>query len=68
MTATTPCSRHLRGVWVPGCPDCTAWHVDIALAHCDQVAAAVTTARTSDRAVRLPDAMTVPPATRQLGA
>jgi hypothetical protein len=34
MTATSPCRRHPRGVWTVACPDCTTWHVEIALARC----------------------------------
>jgi hypothetical protein len=31
MTATTPCYRHSRGVWIAACEDCTAWHLALAI-------------------------------------
>jgi hypothetical protein len=68
MTATTPCNRHPRGVWTVACPDCTAWHVEIALARCDQVADAVRTARTADRSTSRPGATDVAPAALHLAA
>jgi hypothetical protein len=68
MTATTPCSRHPRGAWMPACPDCTAWHVEIALARCDQAVAAVTTARTADRSMGRPDETDVPQSAPPLAA
>jgi hypothetical protein len=31
MTATTPCYRHSRGIWIASCSDCTAWHLAVAV-------------------------------------
>jgi hypothetical protein len=31
MTATTPCYRHPRGIWIASCQDCTAWHLAAAI-------------------------------------
>jgi hypothetical protein len=68
MTATTPCHRHPRRVWTVACPDCTAWHVEIALARCDEVVASLTTAPTPDRSTCRPEAADVPPAVLHLAA
>jgi hypothetical protein len=32
MTATTPCYRHSRGVWIAACDDCTTWYLAAAIA------------------------------------
>jgi hypothetical protein len=61
MTATTPCYRHPRGVWMLACPECTAWHLPIAIAHRDEVAAVSATPRT-------PEARDVPRAALRLVA
>ena len=31
MTATTPCYRQPRGIWIASCRDCTAWHLAAAV-------------------------------------
>jgi hypothetical protein len=31
MTASTPCYRHPRRVWIASCQDCTAWHLAVAV-------------------------------------
>jgi hypothetical protein len=68
MTATTPCSRHPRGVWMPACSDCTAWHVEIALARGDHVVAGVTTGPTAGRSVGRLNLTDVPPGAPTLAA
>lgn len=37
MTATMPCYRHSRGVWIAACDDCTTWHLAAAVARRAQV-------------------------------
>ena len=44
MTATTPCYRHSRGVWIAACDDCTTWHLAAALARRAQVVSPPTAA------------------------
>jgi hypothetical protein len=68
MTATTPCYRHPRGVWMLACPECTAWHLPIARAHRDEVVRMSATARTADRATPLPTAPDGAPAALHLAA
>jgi hypothetical protein len=52
MTATTPCYRHSRGIWLASCQDCTAWHLAVALGRRALVVPPPTTAA--------PDATTAP--------
>jgi hypothetical protein len=61
MTATTPCYRHSRGVWIAACPDCTAWHLEGEVARRDEVVAVLATARP-------PDVTDVPPTALRLVA
>jgi hypothetical protein len=64
MTATTPCYRHPRGVWIAACTECTAWYLTAAIARREQAVAAWTTARPAAR----PDGTAVPPAVLRLAA
>ncbi|MCU1603900.1 MAG: hypothetical protein JWP46_365 [Modestobacter sp.] len=64
MTATTPCYRHPRGVWIAACTDCTAWYLTAALARRVEVGAGATTARPAAR----PDVTDAPPAVLRLAA
>jgi hypothetical protein len=57
MTPTTPCYRHPRRVWMAACPDCTAWHMAVALARRNEVVPVRATARTTDRATSPPAAL-----------
>jgi hypothetical protein len=66
MTAPTPCSRHRRRVWMAACPDCTAWHLAVALARRDAVVSGTATALTADHATSPPAAANVPPAALRL--
>jgi hypothetical protein len=68
MTATTPCYRHPRGVWIAGCTDCTAWYLTAAIARRDEAAAVWTTARPGARPTARPDVTAVPPAVLHLAA
>jgi hypothetical protein len=68
MTATTPCYRHPRGVWIAGCTDCTAWYLTAALARRDEVVAAWTTARPAAFPTSRPGTTEVPPAVLRLAA
>jgi hypothetical protein len=68
MTATTPCHRHPRGVWTAGCPDCTAWHVEIALARIDAAVSVSVTARPPDHPTPQPLAAGVLPTALHLTA
>jgi hypothetical protein len=67
MTATTPCYRHPRGVWIAACTECTAWYLTAALARRDEVEAVWTTARPAARPTRS-DVTDVPPAVLRLAA
>jgi hypothetical protein len=63
MTATRPCYRHARGVWMVSCAACNAWHMAAALASRDQVVSVTAAARTTDRgASPLPATRVAPPA------
>jgi hypothetical protein len=44
MTATTPCYRHPRGMWIASCQDCTSWHLAVAIGRRAQTAPRPTTA------------------------
>ena len=68
MTATTPCYRHPRGVWMVACPDCTAWHMEVELARRDEVVTAGTTVGTADRSTSWPEVRDVPPSAPHLAA
>jgi hypothetical protein len=68
MTATTPCYQHPRNVWMPACPECTAWHLPAARARRDELATAAVTSRVADRFAPRPDATHVPPAHLRLVA
>jgi hypothetical protein len=57
MTPTTPCYRHPRRVWMAACPDCTAWHMAVALARRNEVVSVMATARAADRATSPPAAL-----------
>ena len=65
MTATTPCYRHSRGVWIAACDDCTSWHLAVAVGRRAQVVPSPTTtgpaATAAIAAVAVPAA---PPALR----
>ena len=68
MTATTPCYRHPRRVWMPACPECTAWHLPAARARRDELVASAATARVADRSTAPPEATRVRPAQLHLVA
>ena len=57
MTATTPCYRHPRGIWIASCQDCTTWHLAVAVGRRALAAlpptAAVPAALTAPRDLRL---------------
>jgi hypothetical protein len=61
MTATTPCHRHPRTVWIVACPECTAWHLPAARARRDEHVTAAATARAADRSTARPGPTRVPP-------
>jgi hypothetical protein len=67
MTATTPCYRHPRKVWMLACPECTAWHLPAARARRDELVAAAA-ARVADRPTPRPEATCIPPAHLRLVA
>ena len=68
MTATTPCYRHPREIWMAACSDCTAWHMAVALAHRDEVVSVMDTARPAGRVTSPPAAAHVRPAALHLAA
>jgi hypothetical protein len=68
MTPTTPCYRHPRRVWMVACPDCTAWHMAVALARRDELVSVTATARTADVATSAPTATDVAPVALRLVA
>jgi hypothetical protein len=32
MSLPNPCTRHARTIWMARCPDCTTWHLSVAIA------------------------------------
>ena len=68
MTVTTPCYRHSREIWMVACPDCTAWHMAVALARRDEVGAVWTAPRPAARPTSRPEVTDVPPAVLRLAA
>jgi hypothetical protein len=68
MTSTTPCYRHPRDIWMVACPDCTAWHMAVELAHRDEVGPVRATARRADRASSGQSGAQVPPVALHLAA
>ena len=68
MTATTPCYRHPRKVWMLACPESIAWHLPAARARRDERAAEAAAAREVDRPTPRPEATRVPPAHLRLVA
>jgi hypothetical protein len=68
MTATRPCYRHPRRVWMLACPDCTAWHLPAARARRDELAAVSTAGRNADPAASPPATTNVSPSTAYLVA
>jgi hypothetical protein len=70
MTATPPCYRHPRKVWILACPECTAWHLPAARARAygDEVVIAPAAEPVADRPTAPPEATRVPPAHLRLVA
>jgi hypothetical protein len=68
MTATTPCYRHPRGVWIAGCTDCTAWYLTAAIARREEAERVWITVRPTAGPTAHPDVTDVPPAGLRLAA